>query len=477
MYNVQPRDSMPPAQMNLTPIASPPKFDVSQIFAHISQCVCQVSTLKGKSTGILIGGNRVVVPFHVLELIQIENEPDQPPGTCRYFVPPITVSYAETTYTADWIALRSLDSHVHLDTALFNIRDEDFLPRPFLQKYLPSPSLSKDSPLPRVGEKIYYAGYPLNHAQPSFHKGRVSSLAEEEGTFTIDATVLPGNSGAPVFAQYGSRLYLVGMIIAELANIDPSLKRNMEMLANHGTDNKPMMLIGTVDYVTTISDTIEVMFANFATGIGKVIGIQQVQNLLDGTHKAIVGPSPFQQDFHVMKGERMPGLLAGDQIYQRFYHRRVKANPTLCCSLFGRVIEANEHITAEEEQNCLRPYYEDCIRSGNMGCEGFQPTAEDKFLILKKKIQAANSKGIKQHAKKWVELLRGHVWPESESDATLRHKRNSAIDNLLGLLRKQEHAFDAPLRKLIEDLRLEVTLAGTPMTDSAFSSSSSAPPS
>ena len=74
-----------------------------------------------------------------------------------------------------------------------------------------------------VGSDVLYAGFPngmkdRRNGLALMRKGCIASApsmdCQEKGQIAIDGTVLPGNSGCPVFVDYGDRYFLLGVMKA-----------------------------------------------------------------------------------------------------------------------------------------------------------------------------------------------------------------------------------------------------------------------
>lgn len=377
-------------QSNVTPPHQKP--DLKAIFEAIDKRVCQVSTIRGRCSGILLGGRTILVPFHAIGLKEEEKLPD---GHIRYFIFPIEISYQGTTFTAAWSSRQKLDNAYFYDICLFEIEDDDFHALENLKFCVDSPS---------SGDKVYFAGYPLRQSNASFHKGVVSSVetSEDASYFMIDGTVLPGNSGGPVFIRKGNELLLIGIIFAELANIDPSFIQEKQMVKERLAES-PLVMSG-VRVNLVLTKVIDTVFDNLATGIGKVISSKHVKDLIDRTTLP-KPPSPFSIGFPVVKGEQLPGQLGTDPVYADWYHRKVKGK-TLCGTILGTILYSEDLIDKNQEKDLLRPYYEkNVLNSTTKGHNNAPRTTLDKWLTIKEKILVAKPKAIKEHKEDWKKLL------------------------------------------------------------------------
>lgn len=66
----------------------------------------------------------------------------------------------------------------------------------------------------KIGEKVYFGGYPFKKTDAHFHTGRVSSIGRN-GEISIDGVAVPGMSGGPIAIEREGKLYIVGAIASE----------------------------------------------------------------------------------------------------------------------------------------------------------------------------------------------------------------------------------------------------------------------
>ncbi len=372
----------------------PPKIDLHQAFTAIGERMCLVRTLKGRCTGILIGEKKLLVPFHAIALTKVK---DLPEGRGEYKIYSIEVEYQDTTYKAIH-SIENLERACYYDTCVFQIGDDDFEPKTPLTYCMEAPKL---------GEKVYFGGYPITQEVPSFHKARVSSVedAEDALSFQIDGAVLPGNSGGPVFIQRGKELLLIGMIFAEMASVDRGFVREKERVKERLPNAR--VIVHGVGILKVISHVVDAVFDNLATGIGKVISIRHVQGLSEEAPPP-QAPSPFAiGGYPVIKTEWLPGKLATDPEYFEWYHRRVKGKP-LCGEIIGKILRAKDQIDKGDEKK-LRAYYESHIlSSARNGYTPAQRATLEKWETLRNKILGAKPKAINTHKKRWRGLIEAY---------------------------------------------------------------------
>ncbi len=269
---VSPRKS--PIQLNAE------RLDLKTIFSKIGENVCCVYAGDVKSSGILLGGKKVLVTLHSVAPIC---------GQERKYHEFINIQYGNGGYLAKWSDKNIPKKAEYYDCCVFDVIDDEF-------PSIPEVSTLSESIDP--GEEVYFAGYPLTQEDPSFHKGTVSSYTNREGLsqFHIDASILPGNSGGPVFIVKDKALYLAGMIFAELASIDSDFVRKREDISSRLL--QATISAGGVETNKVVLGIMNTVFDNLSTGIGKVLSIQ---NALDVTTEKELPDAeiPFHLGFSV----------------------------------------------------------------------------------------------------------------------------------------------------------------------------------
>ena len=204
-----------------------------EIYNKISKTICQVETDHGKATGICVGENLIAVPYHVLSLDPV-NMGD---GKSGLKARPIRCVYDGVVYPA--VAVVANDISVQLDCAIYRITDADF------PKLDGLPVFGGEI---EAGEEVYFAGFPLTQTAPTFHSGSISSVSNDDfSCFTIDATVVPGNSGGPVFISDKGVLKLAGVIFHQIADFSPEDRETIAIL-EHFARNKS----GIINYDITL---------------------------------------------------------------------------------------------------------------------------------------------------------------------------------------------------------------------------------
>ncbi len=252
-----------------------------EIYNKISKTICQVETDHGKATGICVGENLIAVPYHVLSLDPV-NMGD---GKSGLKARPIRCVYDGVVYPA--VAVVANDISVQLDCAIYRITDADF------PKLDGLPVFGGEI---EAGEEVYFAGFPLTQTAPTFHSGTISSVSDDDfSCFTIDATVVPGNSGGPVFISDKGVLKLAGVIFHQIADFSPE-DRETIMILEHLAENPSGAVINhDVSYNTEqgrkhvrVTDMEAIVLAiglikrNLSTGIGRAFNAKYLVLLLQG---------------------------------------------------------------------------------------------------------------------------------------------------------------------------------------------------
>jgi len=156
----------------------------SQRATELMPAVGTVRTAGGHGSGFVIGDGYVLTNRHVV-------------GEARN----VLVLLGEAEIPASVVARGDLT-----DVALLKLQSEELVP-----------SLSLSSTEPGVGEELYIVGTPLHeNLSHTVTRGVLSSVRMVEGSgrlFQTDAAVNPGNSGGPVFDQYGN---VVALAVASL---------------------------------------------------------------------------------------------------------------------------------------------------------------------------------------------------------------------------------------------------------------------
>jgi V8-like Glu-specific endopeptidase len=288
------------------------KLSTSQIFDRIRPLICSVDSELGEASGFLLNktGTMLTVAHNLprddgkfsIEAVQINASPEDMP----YFP---SVTYGLNEEKAIDLDICSLESGMR-SSELETI-----------------PLLPEDIKL-REGMKVYFAGYPLGQSVVTFHKGIISSIKVEENInrFTIDGTVVPGNSGGPVLIQEEGNIYLAGMITSEITDLsseDQKTIRIMKELKAY-SDSHPHTNSGGVNFdfrgasidvsvptpdnpnakerISTLDSVVlsyELFEKNLSTGIGQAIDLRHYNDLF----KESATPQRTSYSFPTGKGK------------------------------------------------------------------------------------------------------------------------------------------------------------------------------
>ncbi|NNM43455.1 MAG: hypothetical protein HKM07_03850 [Chlamydiae bacterium] len=129
---------------------------------------------------------------------------------------------------------------------------------------------------PKLGETVYFAGYPFGKDNPIIHEGRVSSL--QDNSFTIDGTVVSGNSGSIVVAKRNGKLELLGLISSQVVDMTEKLMRARAVDLKHYNivpEGDLSETYGDSDVRTVVGEIIKNLISNTSTGIGKATRISE----------------------------------------------------------------------------------------------------------------------------------------------------------------------------------------------------------
>ncbi|NNM43711.1 MAG: hypothetical protein HKM07_05155 [Chlamydiae bacterium] len=301
--------------------AAPTKLDTSEVFDIIRKGICVISGERTKGTGFLYGGVWIT-SFHVIEG-EIRREMTLQAGKM--------VEYRATTEKV------RVEFQGKLHEVYFPVPTYDYNTAPFKRidiSYLPNASeeylnarngareaidnyfekcrkldmitlqvptidledsfeIIDDSFVIKEGMKVYFGGYPFSQSSVTFGKGSISSIERDPvfgvQHFIIEGTSVAGNSGSPVFIQFKGKVYLVGMVVAQVANWGADLNETFSWmdtfkslnrlqgnsLALHGANGKE----ATFHFDELVFQSLLGLKSNISTGIGKVIDIRCLAKL------------------------------------------------------------------------------------------------------------------------------------------------------------------------------------------------------
>lgn len=149
-------------------------------------------------------------------------------------------------------------------------------------------SLAKEHETLEEGEEIYFGGFPFTQKIATFHQGYVSSISKERDfySFTIDATVVPGNSGSPVVMQKEGKLHLLGVVRSEISDLHPQFQKMTTLLERMKPRDATMHYIDPlgnqtipIGIATNLHMGFSAILSNLSTGIGKVVHVVHLRNM------------------------------------------------------------------------------------------------------------------------------------------------------------------------------------------------------
>ncbi len=240
----------------------PNKLDTSEIFEIIRKNICLISGGCTRGTGVLHDG-LIITSFHVIEkeirqgitfetnengLVEIEYKATTEKIHAEFQKKIHDVYFRIPTYEYDTMPLKTADVNYLpnvseetqegqnvvrqcIDNYFEKCRKLDLiaLQAPTIQNVNNNFKIIDDSFILREGMKVYFGGYPFSQNSITFGKGLISSIEKDSETgvqhFIIDGTSVAGNSGSPVFIQYQGNVYLVGIVVAQIANWGKDLNK------------------------------------------------------------------------------------------------------------------------------------------------------------------------------------------------------------------------------------------------------------
>lgn len=253
------------------------RYATQEVFRRLKPLICSVQSAAGEATGFWMDKNVILTVRHNIpngstDTVQVQwGDPEKP-----FFCRPKDEMVDQHSQMLDLYCMETVRE----------IGQDQLIP-----------TLPDNIPL-EEGMKVYFAGYPLGQDQITLHKGTISSITVEDGIrhFTIDGTVVPGNSGGPVVIQHAGQLYLAGVITSEIADFSPEdLKITAIMRAIVAQNRSKGASPGVTQTVTiqtpdgpeqiaindteTISLALDLIQRNLSTGIGRAIDIRHSKHL------------------------------------------------------------------------------------------------------------------------------------------------------------------------------------------------------
>lgn len=283
-----------------TAIAKTQKLDSTEIFEKMKNNICFFRTPSGNASGFFLNKELVVTAFHCIcpdgFKLELENERIKlDANTLKVefkqkeyslsFIRPIEDDYYDDQ--EDLMDFVFLDKAQELDLIAFSSDEEvegDFF------KIIPEDFVLKE------GMKVYLAGFPLSQTIPTFHRGIISSIKKDSQgnsmSFTIDGTIVAGNSGGPVLIQHEGELLLAGIIVAEVADVSHNFSEITAQCTKRVEDNGypeivyPGAMLGAfpkeaIDEKVNLMKLVLDVKKNISTGIGKAVDARYIPKLLN----------------------------------------------------------------------------------------------------------------------------------------------------------------------------------------------------
>ena len=260
------------SSLSAAPAASGIKLSTIEVFRQMANKMCLIEGEQSKSSGFFCTCNQeefIVTVFHVVS---------KNPPLNDYSLEHTTMKIQERKYKVLYPKDFNFTRAEQLDICLL---------KPEQEMMLSCFNLLPDSQPIVEGMKVYFAGYPLTLSNITFHKGTISGVFRKNGIeyFTIDGTVVPGNSGGPVVVQIEGKLYLIGVIFSEVVDLDPRFLLLESLLATFKTQGgcggahgipSPDGTVHSINNLDMISVSLSAMKKNMSTGIGKAIHVKHL---------------------------------------------------------------------------------------------------------------------------------------------------------------------------------------------------------
>jgi hypothetical protein len=279
------------------------KIENVQVFQEMKSKMCLVETKIGKASGFFINETGLLVTtFHCIEIETLEG------GLWAAHPKNATVIYNGRRYRVGCPMNFNASRARVLDLCLLQIEAAELGElKTSCFKLLP------DSFQIQEGMKAYFAGFPLTQSVLTFHKGHISSIFTQGSAqyFTIDGTVVQGNSGGPVVVVDRNHLYVAGVIFSEVADLDPAFsffETAFKLMREQGEVGGIKISMPYPDGIQRMTSPLDIMSQcmtvvkrNMSTGIGKAIHIQHIGELLLGS--AVVSYLTGPSQLHTLDSE------------------------------------------------------------------------------------------------------------------------------------------------------------------------------
>lgn len=310
--------------MGASEVKTHSKIDLCELYDKIRPRVCMVEGSGKKATGFFLDAvGSLVSVFHILPLSNKTN------GTFEVNCKSVSVTYKGKQYDVGFPAGFDANVAKKLDLCVLKINNLEGLSTPFFE-------LLPNEINIREGMKAYFAGFPLTQTTLTFHKGSISSIFTQNSAqyFTVDGTVVPGNSGGPVITLYEGKPYLSGVIFAEVADLDPGFlffEESFSAMRQAGGVGGmclglmyPDGIVRPTSPLDVVSIALTVVRRNMSTGIGKAIHARHI-NELSGIKiipAALLGPMqvPCSDDLLVSGRQRNPIKITKNKVDYYAHH-------------------------------------------------------------------------------------------------------------------------------------------------------------
>ena len=280
------RTQLPPSFTPQTSGGTPSHTKLSkvEIFAELKKNICSITIDGTKSSGFFISNNIAISTFHSATGMFMHHHTN---GRVSIDHEAISVRFDGENSTgsihyAEHTPKNMIEKSMQLD--LLGIKVENTKDK----KVFPLIDFEL-----KEGMSVYYGGFPLSQSVVTMHKGTISSIdSSKDGVsyFTVDGTVVPGNSGGPILVQKDGELYLAGVMVAEVADLDPEFHPRSSTLSflasqdSFGNQDEIEYDDGSTETFSRDQQIIQAVLGiekNISTGIGKAIDARAIHLLFD----------------------------------------------------------------------------------------------------------------------------------------------------------------------------------------------------
>jgi len=127
----------------------------------------------------------------------------------------------------------------------------------------------------KVGDEVFFWGYPLDAFTQTFHKGMISAILLSQNNrklFQIDASINKGNSGGPLLDSEGK---VIGVINRRMGSIGERLKQ----IIKNKNKTHSYFTGAEIDIIDTFDEIIKKLDSTINVGIGYAISIDSIADL------------------------------------------------------------------------------------------------------------------------------------------------------------------------------------------------------